>query len=115
MNSAILQIHKDLEEAAGASGAPPWRTMLRIFFPLMLPTFVGLWIWVVLLSVRIAGMPLILAEGPQNQVLSVLIWIMWDEGDIEAVGAIGTLMMLAIFLLVLLMRLVGFRRFTQTK
>jgi iron(III) transport system permease protein len=114
MNSAILQIHKDLEEAAGASGAPPWRTMLRIFLPLMMPTFVGLWIWVVLLSVRIAGMPLILAEGPQNQVLSVLIWIMWDEGDIEAVGAIGTLMMLAIFLLVLLMRLVGFRRIAQT-
>jgi iron(III) transport system permease protein len=115
MNSAILQIHKDLEEAAGASGAPPWRTMVRIFLPLMLPTFVGLWIWVVLLSVRIAGMPLVLAEGPQNQVLSVLIWIMWDEGDIEAVGAIGTLMMLAIFLLVLLMRFVGFRRFTQTQ
>ena len=110
MNAAILQIHKDLEEAAGASGAPPWRVMQRVFFPLMLPTFVGLWIWVVLLSVRLAGTPLILAEGPKNQVLSVLIWIMWDEGDIEKVGAIATLMMIVIFLLVLLMRLVGFRR-----
>lgn len=114
MNAAILQIHKDLEEAAGASGAPPWRVMLRVFFPLMMPTFVGLWIWVVLLAVRIAGTPLILAEGPKNQVLSVLIWIMWDEGDIEAVGAIGTLMMLAIFLLVLLLRFIGFRRLTHS-
>jgi len=116
MNAAILQIHKDLEEAAGASGAPPWRVMLRVFFPLMLPTFAGLWIWVVLLSVRLAGTPLILAEGPNNQVLSVLIWIMWDEGDIEEVGAIATLMMIAIFILVLLLRLVGFRRtLTQTR
>lgn len=116
MNAAILQIHKDLEEAAGASGAPPWRVMQRVFFPLMLPTFAGLWIWVVLLSVRLAGTPLILAEGPNNQVLSVMIWIMWDEGDIEKVGAIATLMMIVIFLLVLAMRLVGFRRtLTQTR
>jgi iron(III) transport system permease protein len=47
--------------------------MLRVFFPLMLPTFIGLWIWVVLLSVRIAGLPLVLYEGPKNQVLAVLI------------------------------------------
>ena len=31
MNAAILQVHKELEEAAYMSGAPPWRTMLRIW------------------------------------------------------------------------------------
>jgi iron(III) transport system permease protein len=110
MNAAILQIHRDLEEAAAASGAPPWRTILRVFLPLLLPSFIGLWIWVVLLSVRIASVPLILSEGPRNQVLAVLIWDFWDEGDIEAVGAIGTLMMLAIFALVLALRWIGFGR-----
>ena len=110
MNAAILQIHRDLEEAAAASGAPPWRTILRVFFPLLLPSFIGLWIWVVLLSVRIASVPLVLSEGPNNQVLAVLIWDFWDEGDIEAVGAIGTLMMLAIFALVLVLRWIGFGR-----
>ena len=110
MNAALLQIHKELEEAAYVSGAPPWRTMWRIFVPLLMPTLVGVWIWVVLHAVRIAGMPLMLYEGPGNQVLAILIWNMWDEGYVPAVAAIGTLMMIALLLLTLLIRLVGFRR-----
>jgi len=112
MNAALLQIHKELEEAAYVSGAPPWRTMWRIFAPLMMPTFAGVWIWVVLHAVRIAGMPLILYEGPQNQVLAILIWNMWDEGYIPAVAAIGTLLMIALLLLTLAVRFLGFRRQT---
>lgn len=110
MNAAILQVHKELEEAASTSGAPPWRAIVRVFVPLLMPSLIGLWIWVVLLSVRIASVPLVLSEGPKNQVLAVLIWQFWDEGDIEVVGAMGTLMMLAIFALVLVLRLFGFGR-----
>jgi len=112
MNAALLQIHRDLEEAAHTAGAPPLGVMARVFFPLMLPTFVGLWIWVVLLAVRIAGLPLVLYQGPKNQVLAVLIWKMWDDGDIEAVGAIGVLLMVTLFVLVLALRMIGFRRAT---
>jgi iron(III) transport system permease protein len=110
MNAALLQIHKELEEAAYASGASPWRTMRRIFVPLMMPTFAGIWIWVVLHAVRIAGMPLILYEGPDNQVLSILIWNMWDDGYVPAVAAIGTLLMVTLLLLTLAVRLLSFRR-----
>lgn len=110
MNASLLQIHKELEEAAYVSGAPPWRTLWRVFIPLMLPTFVGVWIWVVLHAVRIAGMPLMLYEGPQNQVLAILIWNMWDEGYVPAVAAIGTLLMLTLLLLTLAVRYIGFRR-----
>jgi len=110
MNAALLQIHKELEEAAYVSGAPPWRTMWRIFVPLMMPTFVGVWIWVVLHAVRIAGMPLMLYEGPNNQVLAILIWNMWDEGYVPAVAAIGTLLMIVLLLLTVTVRLLGFRR-----
>ena len=110
MNASLLQIHKELEEAAYVSGARPWRTMWRVFFPLMLPTFAGVWIWVVLHAVRIAGMPLILYEGPKNQVLAILIWNMWDEGYVGAVAAIGTLLMVTLLLLTLAVRFAGFRR-----
>jgi iron(III) transport system permease protein len=109
MNAALLQIHKELEEAAYASGLVPWRAMRRIFFPLMLPTFAGVWIWVVLHAVRIAGMPLMLYEGSKNQVLAVLIWNMWDEGYVPAVAAIGTLLMASLLVLTLLVRAAGFR------
>jgi iron(III) transport system permease protein len=110
MNASLLQVHKELEEAAYVSGARPWRTLWRVFLPLMMPTFVGVWIWVTLHAVRIAGLPLILYEGPQNQVLSILIWNMWDEGYVPAVAAIGTLMMLSLLLLTLAVRYIGFRR-----
>jgi iron(III) transport system permease protein len=110
MNAALLQVHKELEEAAYVSGARPWRTLWRVFLLLMMPTFVGVWIWVVLHAVRIAGLPLILYEGPQNQVLSILIWNMWDEGYVPAVAAIGTLLMLSLLLLTLAVRYIGFRR-----
>jgi iron(III) transport system permease protein len=110
MNAAILQIHKDLEEAAHVSGAPYWRTMWRIFVPLMLPTFVGVWIWTMLHAVRIAGTPLLLYEGNENQVLSILIWNMWDQGQIQAVGAIGVMMIVALLLMTVGLRLLGFGR-----
>ena len=112
MNAAILQIHKDLEEAAQVSGARQWRTMWRIFYPLMLPTFVGVWIWAMLHAVRQAGKPLVLYEGAENQVLAILIWNMWDEGNIEGVGAIGALMILGLLVITLGLRMMGFGRGT---
>lgn len=110
MNAAILQVHKDLEEAAQVSGATNFRTMLRVFFPLMLPTFVGVWIWSMLHAVRQAGMPLVLYEGDNNQVLAILMWNMWDQGDIEGVGAIGTLLIIALLVITVALRLIGFGR-----
>lgn len=112
MNASLLQIHKELEEAAYVSGAVPWRTIWRVFFPLMLPSLIGVWIWVVLHAVRIAGMPLMLYEGPKNQVLAILIWNMWDEGYMGAVAAIGTLLMIVLLLLTVMVRFAGFSRRT---
>jgi iron(III) transport system permease protein len=110
MNASVIQIHKELEEAAYMSGARPWRTMLRIFFPLMMPAFAGVWIWVVLHAVRIAGTPLMLYEGSNNQVLAILIWNMWDWGQIGGVAAIGTLLIASLMLLTVFVRILGFRR-----
>ncbi len=113
MNAAVLQIHKDLEEAAKVSGAPEWRVMWRIFFPLLRPAFVGVWIWTVLHVVRAAGKPLILTSGGENEVLAVVIWNMWDQGYVEAVGAIGTMLMLALLIVTLVVRQFGFGRKNQ--
>ena len=108
MNSAILQIHKDLEQAAYVSGATPWRTMWRIFFPLLKPAFVGVWVWAMLHVVRSAAMPLLLYEGPENQVLAVLIWNMWDQGEIQEVGAIGVVMILFLMTVTMFFRMFWF-------
>jgi len=110
MNAAILQIHKELEEAAQVSGAPHWRTMWRIFYPLLLPTIIGLWIWCMLHAVRHASVPLILYDGAENRVLAVLIWRMWDEGEVGGVGVIGVLLIISLMLVTLGLRMMGFGR-----
>jgi iron(III) transport system permease protein len=110
MNAAILQIHKDLEEAASISGAPQWRVMWRVFVPLLMPSFVGVWIWTLLHAIRIAGTPLLLYEGAENQVLAVMMWNMWDEGYVTTVGALGTMLMIFLLLLTLGLRVFGFGR-----
>jgi iron(III) transport system permease protein len=114
MNAALLQIHKDLEEAAQVSGARNWRVMWRVFFPLMMPTVVGVWIWAMLHAVRQVGTPLILYEGSDNQVLAVLIWELWDHGGTGVVGAIGVLMIAALLLITLGLRVIGFGRGAST-
>jgi len=110
MNAAILQIHKELEEAAQVSGAPHWRTMWRIFYPLLLPTIIGLWIWCMLHAVRHASVPLILYDGAENRVLAVLIWRMWDEGQVGGVGVIGVLLIISLMIITLGLRMMGFGR-----
>lgn len=110
MNAALLQVHKDLEDAAKMSGARQWRVMWRVFVPLLLPSMLGVWIWAVLHVVRLAGMPLILADGSENEVLAVVIWNMWDQGYVEAVGAMGTILVLVMLVFTIGVRMLGFGR-----
>jgi iron(III) transport system permease protein len=84
--------------------------MWKIFFPLMLPTFVGVWIWAMLHAVRQASVPLILYQGTENRVLAVMIWRMWDEGEVGGVGVIGTLLIIALMIITLGLRVIGFGR-----
>lgn len=108
MSVAMIQVHPDLEDAAKLSGAPPWRIALRIFGPLLLPTLVGIWIYVAMLSVRFISLPLILSQGGSNEVLGVMIWSLWDNGNISSVGAIGIMLMSFMFALAIGLRLFGF-------
>jgi ABC-type Fe3+ transport system permease subunit len=59
-------------------------------------------------AVRNAGVPLILYEGSDHQVLSVLIWNLWDQGQMGMVAAIGTLMIIGLLLLTFCLRFVRF-------
>lgn len=110
MSVAMIQVHPDLEDAAKLCGAPPWRVAIRIFTPLLMPTLVGIWIYVAMLSVRFISLPLILSQGGNNEVLGVMIWSLWDNGNINSVGAIGIMLMSVMFVLALSLRLFGFGR-----
>jgi iron(III) transport system permease protein len=110
VNAAILQIHKELEEAAKVSGASWRKILLKITVPLMLPTLIGVAIWVAVHAMRELSMCLML-NSPGNTVLSVLVWVNWDGGNSRVATGLGVLLIFAVITLTLIGRLIG-RRFS---
>lgn len=97
--SAFFQLHKELEEAAKASGASALRTHMKITFPLVFPAMFGIWVWVVAHVMRELSMALML-HGRQNNVISTLIWDYWSGGDPMAASAIGVWLIVALTILI---------------
>jgi iron(III) transport system permease protein len=95
MNGALIQVHRELEEAAEVAGAE-WRQILRrILLPLVLPAFISGWIWVASHSLRAFSIPLML--GTRNsKVLSVVMWDLWDQGGAGATSALGVMLIVAL-------------------
>lgn len=82
----LLQINKELEESAQMSGAP-WGVVFRkIVIPLMMPSLFAGWIYIFLLSVRELTVALML-YSPGSQVISVIIFEMWDFGKTGELAA----------------------------
>lgn len=103
MNSAIMQVHKELEQAAYVSGAGTMRTLFSITLPLLFPAFAAGWIWVAVHALRSFSIPLMLASR-ENEVFAVLLWEYWDEGTASLSSALGVLMILVLIPMTLLMR-----------
>jgi iron(III) transport system permease protein len=98
MNGAVTQIHIELEEAGKVSGASWSAIMRRIIFPLLLPAFVGGWIWVASHSLRSFSVPLILSSK-NSIVLSVVMWDLWNNGRAGPTAALGVLLILGLAIL----------------
>jgi len=95
----IAQIHKELEEAAWASGAGWWQTFRRIVLPLLTPGFVAGWIFVFVLSVREFSSSLLLA-GTDNRVIAVLIYDLLTTGQTTVLAALGVVLVITVTLIV---------------
>jgi iron(III) transport system permease protein len=90
-NAGLLQIHKELEEAALISGARRLRVMWMITARLMIASLVAGWVWVVAHASRAFGIPLVLS-GKTNEILPVWLWIYWQDGFIPQASAIGVIL-----------------------
>lgn len=87
INSALLQIHKELEEAAHTAGLSEIRTSWRILVPLLRPTLMAVWIWTAILVYRELTAAVFLV-GQDNITLPAVIWSYWQAGAINlAAGA----------------------------
>ena len=92
-NAGLLQIHKELEEAALICGASRFRTLWRITARLLIASLVAGWVWVVAHSARAFGIPLLLSSR-NNEVLSVWLWLRWQDGLIGEAAVIGIILIL---------------------
>lgn len=108
MNASMLQIHKELEEAASVNGAGWWAMFTRITTPLLTPAMVSVWVWAALTSMREVSSALMLS-GPNSTVLSVVVWNQWTDGGIPQSAALGIIMLALGALIMFLGRFIGFK------
>jgi iron(III) transport system permease protein len=103
MNSSIVQIQKELEEAAYVCGATSLRTLLAITMPLLFPALAAGWIWVSVHALRAFSIPLMLASK-KNEVFSVLMWQYWSDGEVSVAASLGVLLVIVLVPLTLALR-----------
>jgi iron(III) transport system permease protein len=109
MNSALLQIHQELENAATVSGAPWATTLRRIVLPILWPQFLNGWLWVVAHSARDLTVPLMLMSTG-NLVVSSLLWMMWEHPNVPSAAALAVLLVVALMSLVFVVQHFGLKR-----
>jgi iron(III) transport system permease protein len=107
--ASLLQVHKELEESAAMSGASLGTTFGRIVLPLLKPGLIAGWIYIVIVSIRELASSILL-YSPGTEVVSVMIWELWQNGQYVELSALGVMMIVALFCFVLLAQLLG-RRF----
>jgi iron(III) transport system permease protein len=114
INSALLQIHEELDEAATVSGIPLLTTIWRILLPLLRPTLLTAWLWIALLSYRELTMASILG-GAGNQTLPRVIFWIWSTSGQTHAAAAATLVLAFMIPLVFLYWFFGKRALAMTE
>lgn len=101
-HSGLLGIHKELEESATASGATWAQAARNIIVPLMMPALFAAWIYIFLITVRELSIALLL-YSPGSEVISVVIWELWENGHVGTLAAYalgitaGTVLLATVF------------------
>ncbi|OGO70406.1 MAG: hypothetical protein A3H36_01600 [Chloroflexi bacterium RIFCSPLOWO2_02_FULL_71_16] len=98
-SAAMLQIHKELEEAGAMSGASWWLMFRRITLPLLRPALVAGWIYIFIVSVRELSASVLLVTS-ESTVLAVVIFDLFESGKSNAVAALSVMLILTLLVIV---------------
>jgi iron(III) transport system permease protein len=96
--SGVLQIHRELEEAATVSGATVYSSLRRVVAPLLSPALISAWIFIFLICSKELAVAVLLA-GPDSQVIAVAmldLWVNGQGGELAAFGLVWTVVMVTI-------------------
>ncbi|MHB1343167.1 MAG: ABC transporter permease [Thermoleophilia bacterium] len=98
-STSMHQISSELEESAQVCAASWWQSFRRVVVPLLTPGLVGGWIYIMVVSFRELSSSILL-YSPGNEVLSILIWEQYENGQFTELAALGVLMVLTLVVLV---------------
>lgn len=107
-STSMVQIHKELEESAAMSGASWLMTFRRVVLPLMKPGLMAGWIYIIVVSVRELSSSILL-YSPGNEVISIMIWEFWQNGQYVELSAFGVMMITVLFCFITLVQAVSKR------
>lgn len=107
-SSSMIQLHKELEEAAKVCGSPWTKTFLRILLPLLKPGFLAGWIYVVMVSFRELSSSILLVR-PGSEVVTVVLFDLWNSESFTITAAFGVILVAIMITLVLVAQRVGAR------
>jgi iron(III) transport system permease protein len=104
--ASMLQIHKELEESASMSGASWGTTFRRVVLPLLKPGLLAGWIYIVIVSIRELSSSILL-YSPGSEVISIIIWELWQNGQYVELSALGVMFIISLFVLVMIAQFLG--------
>ncbi|NRQ31807.1 iron ABC transporter permease [Nonomuraea sp. NN258] len=99
--TSMHQISAELEESAQVSGASWWQTFRRVLLPLLSPGLLDGWIYILVVSFRELSSSILL-YSPGNEVLSILIFEQYENGQFTVLAALGVVMVLTLAVLVVI-------------
>ena len=88
--AGMLQVHRELEEAAAVAGAKPMTGFTRVVLPLLSPSLIAGWLFIFLLATRVLSLPVLLS-GPSSQTMAVAMFDLWGNGQGPELAALGLL------------------------
>lgn len=97
--TSMQQIASELEESAQVSGASWWQTFRRVLLPLLAPGLLAGWIYILVVSFRELSSSILL-YSPGSEVLSILIFQQYENGQFTVLAALGVVMVLTLVVLV---------------
>jgi iron(III) transport system permease protein len=104
--TSMHQIASELEESAQVSGASWWQSFRRVLLPLLAPGLVAGWIYILVVSFRELSSSILL-YSPGKEVLSILIFEQFENGQFPVLSALGVVMVVTLIVLVSIAYKVG--------
>jgi iron(III) transport system permease protein len=99
-SAAMSQTSGELEESAHVCGASWWQTFRRVLLPLASSGILAGWVYILVVSFRELSSSILL-YSPGKEVLSILIWEQFENGQFTTLAAIGVCMVAILVVLVL--------------